>query len=138
MKKIIFLSILISFLSCKKADDNPVDYNFNTQKEVIVQEVTVAQKLAVLDTEYESGIDVNDPRVEEIQKHLLSLSKVFNQSEDVIGNSVFILNRKFKEKGVSYSNIETLRVMDNNVDAYKGSGMSFEEFCAMIYALTNE
>lgn len=136
MKKIFFLSILISFLSCKNTEDKKIEEN-NVLK-TSGTKITTAQKLAVLDTEDETTIDVNDSRVIEIQKHLSSLSKTFNQTEDIIGNSVFILHKKYKEKGLYYSNLEILEDFDKNAEVYKNSGMRFEEFLALVYAMTNK
>jgi hypothetical protein len=135
MKKIIFLSILISFLSCKKAEDNKTEDNV---PQALEEKVTTAQKIAVLDTKDEFVIDVNDSRVKEIQQHLSSLSDTFNESEDKIANSIFIIHKKFNEEGLNYSNIELLRIADKNKATYKETGISFEEFMAMIFALTEK
>ena len=131
---------MISFFACKKADESIIQTSPSKEhaSKISEIEITIAQKIAVLDTNSEIVIDVNDPRVIEIQKHLSSLSNTFNESENKISNTTFIIHQKFKEEGLNYSISDLLIIADKNNKEYKESGIHFDEYMALIYTLTSK
>lgn len=103
------------------------------------ENITTAQKLATIDYDSPETIDINDYRVIEFQKHLYRISKAFNEQEDRIGEITYKTSLMFKtKKGLNYSTLDLLKVADKDLDTYKDSGIKYEEFMAMIYAMSEE
>ena len=154
-KKTILFALLVCIYSCGKKEPSNItpeptyEYNSNSeqvsdptieQTEIADNEtITTAQKLATLDSDSPETIQFDDYRVLEIQKHLYRLSKAFNETEESIGNtthSTSILLKK--EKGLNYSNLELLRVAEQDLDEIKDSGVKYAEFMALLAMMTEE
>lgn len=106
--------------------------------EKIYKAATPAQKLATLDAGSDITIGLDNDRTIDIQKHLTSLATAFGTSEYEIANQTYTASKQLSDKGLSYSNIQLLRISDKDLDVYKQSGITYSEFLSLLVTMTTK
>lgn len=76
-------------------------------------------------------INNTDSRIQQYDKHLKKISKLFNVTEKEIGDMTFVMTKRLKERKIKTSIIEMLAAMSQQSEAAE-LGLSYSESIALL------
>lgn len=105
---------------------NNIDKILNTNSDINVQQFpfTGAQKLASLDANSATLLNMDDTRVKQIDTLLNNLSAIFHETPENIANATYVANQQLKRKGILESNYNILEHMNKEISTL---GLRYKE-----------
>ncbi|MFI5196364.1 MAG: hypothetical protein ACHQD8_04680 [Chitinophagales bacterium] len=116
----IVLVIVWRKYTSNKDEISSTSANINTTQ----ASVTGAQKLASLDANSATPLNIDDTRVQQIDTLLKNLSATFHETPENIANATFVANQQLKRKGIQESNYNILEHMNKEISTL---GLRYKE-----------